>query len=174
MNECWNFFRLRITQYRKGRISAYSYYGIGAERLYYLTHLHKTFYNLKWQRNIFNQRTSVKSCYVKPLLFHIPTVALFPFPSFLLHLQIKFLPTGLLFKAFAIATAEIYAPVPPPAMIIRLFIRSVVRSSSDHWLFVHYFLIICSLARGSYDPGYSYPAPSGLIPPLRPRQRGMV
>ena len=81
---------LCIPQYREAGITTYTYGCIRFEPVNNFSYLEKTFYQLKWQTNIFYQRTAIEPCYIQVLQFYILPVVLFPFPFFLLPLQIIF------------------------------------------------------------------------------------
>ena len=67
MNERWNSFRLRKPQNRKSRISSYPDHCIRFKGFKNLLTCKKLLTNLR-QPNIFNQRTSVITCYIQTLI----------------------------------------------------------------------------------------------------------
>src|SRR4030095_13930455 len=64
MDETWNSFSLCIAQHRKAGITANSDNCIGLKIFNYPSYLEKTHDQLEGQCKIFNQRTSVKTCYI--------------------------------------------------------------------------------------------------------------
>ena len=127
MNECWNSFCLSKSQYGKTGITAYANQRIRFKIFYNRTNLEKTFYQFKWQSNIFYQRTSLNPDISNPFILYPAcgtfSISIFPFaPTNKISIS-----GSVFFKAFAIAIAgKICPPVPPPAMMTLLIHLSII------------------------------------------------
>src|SRR5436190_2856213 len=65
MYKSWNSFGLCKFQYRETGITTNTNHSIGFKLVNDFPDLEKTFYELKWQTNVFYQRTSIESCDVQ-------------------------------------------------------------------------------------------------------------